>query len=52
MSLSRTSQAVAVTRAGFARRAGWRITAPADAADLGTGAEPGRSLLVTAEPAG
>jgi methyltransferase (TIGR00027 family) len=33
-------------------RAGWRITASADAADLGTGAEPGRSLLVTAGPAG
>jgi methyltransferase (TIGR00027 family) len=32
-------------------RSGWRITASADAADLGTGAEPGRSLLVTAEPA-
>jgi methyltransferase (TIGR00027 family) len=31
-------------------RAGWRITASADAADLGTGAEPGRSLLVTAQP--
>jgi len=32
-------------------RAGWRITHAVDAADLGTGAEPGRSLLVTAEPA-
>jgi O-methyltransferase involved in polyketide biosynthesis len=30
--------------------AGWRIIASADAADLGTGAEPGRSLLVTAAP--
>jgi methyltransferase (TIGR00027 family) len=33
-------------------RAGWLVTVSADAADLGTGAEPGRSLLVTAEPAG
>jgi methyltransferase (TIGR00027 family) len=32
-------------------RAGWRIVAAVDAADLGTGADPGRSLLVTAEPA-
>jgi methyltransferase (TIGR00027 family) len=32
--------------------AGWLVTASADAADLGTGAEPGRSLLVEAEPAG
>ena len=37
---------------GLLARAGWRITASVDAADLGTGAEPGRSLLVTAEPAG
>jgi methyltransferase (TIGR00027 family) len=34
------------------RQAGWRPGAPVDAAELGTGAEPGRSLLVTAEPAG
>ena len=33
-------------------RSGWRIERSVDAADLGTGAEPGRSLLVTAEPAG
>jgi methyltransferase (TIGR00027 family) len=33
-------------------RAGWCITASADASDMGTGAEPGRSLLVTAEPRG
>jgi methyltransferase (TIGR00027 family) len=33
-------------------RAGWRVATSADAADLGTGAEPGRSLLVTAAPAG
>ena len=31
---------------------GWQVTASVDAADLGTGAEPGRSLLVTAAPAG
>ncbi len=33
-------------------RSGWRIVRSVDAADLGTGAEAGRSLLVTAEPAG
>ena len=33
-------------------RAGWLVTTSADAADLGTGAEPGRSLLVKAELAG
>jgi methyltransferase (TIGR00027 family) len=33
------------------RRAGWRPAEPVDAARLGTGAEAGRSLLVTAEPA-
>jgi len=33
-------------------RSGWRIVRAVDAADLGTGADPGRSLLVTAEPAG
>jgi hypothetical protein len=32
--------------------AGWRVTGSADAADFGTGTEPGRSLLVTAQPAG
>jgi len=32
------------------RRAGWRPADQVDAADLGTGAEPGRSLLVTADP--
>lgn len=32
-------------------RAGWTVTASVDAADLGTGAAPGRSLLVTARPA-
>jgi methyltransferase (TIGR00027 family) len=32
--------------------AGWQVTAAVDAAELGTGAEPGRSLLVTAAPAG
>jgi len=31
--------------------AGWRITRTLDVADLGTGADRGRSLLVTAEPA-
>jgi methyltransferase (TIGR00027 family) len=36
------------------RRAGWRAAESVDAAELGAGAEPGRSLLVTAapEPAG
>jgi methyltransferase (TIGR00027 family) len=33
-------------------RAGWEVTTTVDAADLGTGAAPGRSLLVTAAPAG
>jgi methyltransferase (TIGR00027 family) len=33
------------------RRAAWRPGAAVDAAELGTGAEPGRSLLVTSEPA-
>ncbi len=70
MTVSRTSHAVAVTRAGFARprsphgdpraaagqaglpvRAGW-LTSAADAADLGVGAGAGRSLPVTAGPAG
>jgi methyltransferase (TIGR00027 family) len=32
-------------------RAGWQVIVAADAADLGTGAEPGRSLLVAARPA-
>ncbi len=32
------------------RQAGWRPGDPVDAAELGTGAEPGRSLLVVAEP--
>ena len=32
------------------RRAGWRTAGQVDAAELGTGAEPGRSLLVTATP--
>jgi O-methyltransferase involved in polyketide biosynthesis len=31
--------------------AGWLITSSVDVADLGTGAEPGRSLLVTGQPA-
>jgi methyltransferase (TIGR00027 family) len=31
--------------------AGWAVDRSVDAADLGTGAEPGRSLLVTARPA-
>ena len=34
------------------RQAGWSPGEPVDAAELGTGAEPGRSLLVSAEPAG
>ncbi len=32
-------------------RAGWQVNERVDAAELGTGAEPGRSLLVTAHPA-
>jgi methyltransferase (TIGR00027 family) len=32
-------------------RAGWQPGEPVDAAQFGTGAEPGRSLLVTARPA-
>jgi methyltransferase (TIGR00027 family) len=32
--------------------AGWRVTGAVDAADFGTGTEPGRSLLVTAKPTG
>jgi methyltransferase (TIGR00027 family) len=31
-------------------QAGWRVDEGVDAAELGTGAEPGRSLLVTARP--
>ena len=31
-------------------RAGWQVSNRVDAAELGTGAEPGRSLLVTARP--
>ena len=34
------------------RQAGWGPADQVDAADLGTGAEPGRSLLVTADPQG
>jgi methyltransferase (TIGR00027 family) len=33
-------------------QAGWPLARSVDAAELGTGAEPGRSLLVTAHPAG
>jgi methyltransferase (TIGR00027 family) len=40
----------AAAQADLLASAGWRITATVDAADLGTGAEPGRSLLVTAAP--
>jgi methyltransferase (TIGR00027 family) len=40
----------AAAQADLLASAGWRITATTDAADLGTGAEPGRSLLVTAAP--
>jgi methyltransferase (TIGR00027 family) len=32
------------------RRAGWHVVESVDAAELGSGAEPGRSLLVTAAP--
>ncbi len=34
-------------QAALLARAGWTVTASVDAADLGTGATPGRSLLVT-----
>jgi len=40
----------AQAQAALLARAGWRVTASVDAADLGTGAAPGRSLLVTAVP--
>jgi O-methyltransferase involved in polyketide biosynthesis len=40
----------ASAQADLLARAGWQITASVDAADLGTAAEPGRSLLVTAAP--
>jgi methyltransferase (TIGR00027 family) len=32
------------------RQAGWHVAEQVDAAELGTGTEPGRSLLVTADP--
>jgi methyltransferase (TIGR00027 family) len=35
---------------GLLRQAGWHAADQVDAAELGTGAEPGRSLLVTADP--
>jgi methyltransferase (TIGR00027 family) len=41
----------AAEHAGLLTRAGWDVTSAADAAGLGTGAEPGRSLLVAARPA-
>ena len=44
--------APAAAQVSLLARAGWLVTASVDAADLGTGAEPGRSLLVTAEPTG
>jgi methyltransferase (TIGR00027 family) len=42
----------AAAQVSLLARAGWLVTASADAADLGTGAEAGRSLLVTARPTG
>jgi methyltransferase (TIGR00027 family) len=44
--------APAAAQMSLLARAGWLVMTSADAADLGTGAEPGRSLLVTAEPTG
>jgi len=38
----------AAAQVSLLARAGWQVTRSVDAADLGTGAEPGRSLLVTA----
>ncbi len=38
-------------QAALLARAGWTITTSVDAADLGTGAAPGRSLLVATVPA-
>jgi methyltransferase (TIGR00027 family) len=38
----------AAAQAALLARAGWTVTASVDAADLGTGAIPGRSLLATA----
>ena len=40
----------AAAHLGLLGRAGWRVDESVDAAQLGTGAEPGRSLLVTARP--
>ena len=42
----------AAAQADLLARGGWRVVTSADAADFGTGADRGRSLLVTAEPAG
>ena len=42
----------AAAQVSLLARAGWLVAASADAADLGTGAEAGRSLLVTARPTG
>jgi len=42
----------AVAQADLLARAGWQVTEMFDAADFGTGADPGRSLLMTARPAG
>jgi methyltransferase (TIGR00027 family) len=39
-------------QADLLESAGWLVTTAVDAADLGTGADRGRSLLVTAQPAG
>jgi methyltransferase (TIGR00027 family) len=41
----------AAAHLGLLGRAGWQAAESVDAAELGTGAEPGRSLLVTAYPA-
>jgi methyltransferase (TIGR00027 family) len=41
----------AAEHVGLLTTAGWEVTSAADAADLGNGAEPGRSLLVAARPA-
>jgi methyltransferase (TIGR00027 family) len=40
----------AAAQLSLLRQAGWRPAESVDAADLGTGTEPGRSLLITADP--
>jgi methyltransferase (TIGR00027 family) len=40
----------AAAHLGLLGQSGWQVSEGVDAAELGTGAEPGRSLLVTARP--